>query len=105
LCVFRAAAQIVVAGGGPTMLKFRECLLRCVKKYSSKRISGIKYHRKQYYLVDGANAVLSTMSKASQEDTLEALTKLGVVEIHDRCRLYGMTLCILVMEKQFKLKI
>jgi hypothetical protein len=46
------------------------------------------------------------MSKASQEDTLEALTKLGVVEIkHDRCRLYGMTLCILVMEKPFKLKI
>jgi NADH dehydrogenase len=42
-------------------------------------LKNIEYHHKQYYLVDGANAVLSTMSKASQEDTLEALTKLGLL--------------------------
>jgi NADH dehydrogenase len=31
------------------------------------------------YLIDGGDALLSPMSKESQEDTLEALTKLGVV--------------------------
>jgi NADH dehydrogenase FAD-containing subunit len=37
-----------VAGGGPTGVEVSGMFAEMRKKYSSKRISGIKYHRKQY---------------------------------------------------------
>jgi NADH dehydrogenase len=44
------------------------------------------------------------MSKASQEDTLQALTKLGVVKLNTTVVDYKDDI-IVVMEKPFKLKI
>jgi NADH dehydrogenase FAD-containing subunit len=43
----RKTLTIVVAGG-PTGVEVSGMFAEMRKKYSSKRISGIKYHRKQY---------------------------------------------------------
>lgn len=72
--------NIVVAGGGPTgvevsgmLAEMRQSIFR--KDYPElakiKIISNI-------YLIDGGDALLGPMSKKSQDDTLNALTKLGV---------------------------
>jgi NADH dehydrogenase len=51
-----------VAGGGPTGVEVSGMFAEMRKNILLKNI-GINYHRKQYNLVDGANAVLSTMTR------------------------------------------
>jgi NADH dehydrogenase len=58
-----------VAGGGPTGVEVSGMFAEMRKNILLKNIR-IKYTASNI-LVDGANAVLSTMSKASQEDTLK----------------------------------
>ncbi|MCO6148712.1 NAD(P)/FAD-dependent oxidoreductase [Flavobacterium sp. NRK1] len=75
----RKYLNIVVAGGGPTgvevsgmFAEMRNGVLRREYPELSTSISNI-------YLVDGGDAVLAPMSKKSQKDTYDALTKLGVI--------------------------
>jgi NADH:ubiquinone reductase (H+-translocating) len=75
----RKYLNIVVAGGGPTgvevsgmFAEMRNGILRREYPELSTSVSNI-------YLVDGGDALLSPMSKKSQEDTLQALTKMGVI--------------------------
>ena len=75
----RKLLTIVVAGGGPTGVEVSGMFAEMRKNILLKEYPELSTTASNIYLVDGANAVLSPMSKASQEDTLEALTKLGVV--------------------------
>ncbi len=75
----RKYMNIVVAGGGPTgvevsgmFAEMRRGILRREYPELSTSVSNV-------YLVDGADALLAPMSKESQKDTYDALTKLGVV--------------------------
>ncbi len=75
----RKYLNIVVAGGGPTgvevsgmFAEMRNGVLRREYPELSTSVSNI-------YLVDGGDALLAPMSKKSQQDTYEALTKLGVI--------------------------
>lgn len=75
----RKYMNIVVAGGGPTgvevsgmFAEMRRGILRREYPELSTSVSNV-------YLVDGADALLAPMSKESQQDTYDALTKLGVV--------------------------
>lgn len=75
----RKLLTIVVAGGGPTGVEVSGMFAEMRKNILLKEYPELNTTASNIYLVDGANAVLSTMSKASQDDTLKALTKLGVV--------------------------
>ena len=75
----RKLLTIVVAGGGPTGVEVSGMFAEMRKSILLKEYPELSTTASNIYLVDGANAVLSPMSKASQEDTLDALTKLGVV--------------------------
>ena len=75
----RKLLTIVVAGGGPTGVEVSGMFAELRKSILLKEYPELSTTASNIYLVDGGNAVLSPMSKASQEDTLEALTKLGVV--------------------------
>lgn len=75
----RKYLTIVVAGGGPTgvevsgmFAEMRNGILRKEYPELSTSVSNI-------YLVDGGPELLGPMSKKSQTDTLNALTKLGVI--------------------------
>lgn len=75
----RKYLNIVVAGGGPTgvevsgmFAEMRNGVLRKEYPELSTSISNI-------YLIDGGDALLAPMSKKSQKDTYDALTKLGVI--------------------------
>jgi len=75
----RKYLNIVVAGGGPTgvevsgmFAEMRNGILRKEYPELSTSISNI-------YLVDGGDVLLAPMSKESQQDTYDALTKLGVI--------------------------
>lgn len=75
----RKYLNIVVAGGGPTgvevsgmFAEMRNGILRKEYPELSTSVSNI-------YLVDGGDALLAPMSKKSQQDTYDALTKLGVI--------------------------
>ncbi len=78
-------SNIVIAGGGPTgvevsgmFAEMRNCIIS--KDYPELKDNIAKSN---IYLVDGGDAVLSPMSKASQEDTFKALTKMGVtIKLH-----------------------
>ncbi|WP_367753081.1 NAD(P)/FAD-dependent oxidoreductase [Flavobacterium sp. WC2430] len=75
----RKLLTIVVAGGGPTGVEVSGMFAEMRKNILLKEYPELSTTASNIYLVDGSNAVLSPMSKASQEDTLDALTKLGVV--------------------------
>lgn len=71
---------MVVAGGGPTgvevsgmLAEMRVSVVR--KDYPELRGTGT---RGRIYLVDGGSQLLTPMSKKSQQNTYDALTKLGV---------------------------
>ena len=75
----RKYLNIVVAGGGPTgvevsgmFAEMRNGVLRREYPELATSISSI-------YLVDGGDALLAPMSKKSQQDTYDALTKMGVI--------------------------
>jgi len=71
---------IVVAGGGPTGVEISGLIAEMqtsviYKDYPEFQKAGV---HADIYLVDGAAQLLSPMSKKSQEDTYDALTRLGV---------------------------
>lgn len=75
----RALLTIVVAGGGPTGVEVSGMFAEMRKNILLREYPELSTAASQIYLVDGGDALLSPMSKQSQEDTLEAVTKLGVV--------------------------
>lgn len=75
----RKLLTIVVAGGGPTGVEVSGMLAEMRKNILRKEYPELATAASQIYLVDGADVLLSPMSLASQKDTLEAVTKLGVV--------------------------
>nr|WP_315253898.1 NAD(P)/FAD-dependent oxidoreductase [uncultured Flavobacterium sp.] len=75
----RTLLTIVVAGGGPTGVEVSGMFAEMRKNILLKEYPELDTSVSNIYLVDGGDALLSPMSKESQEDTLEAVTKLGVV--------------------------
>lgn len=75
----RKLLTIVVAGGGPTGVEVSGMFAEMRKSILLKEYPELETTASNVYLVDGGDALLSPMSKESQEDTLEAVTKLGVV--------------------------
>ena len=75
----RKLLTVVVAGGGPTGVEVSEMLAEMRNGILRKEYPELETAASNLYLVDGGNALLSPMSKASQKDTYNALTKMGVV--------------------------
>ena len=75
----RALLTIVVAGGGPTGVEVSGMFAEMRKNILLKEYPELETSASNIYLVDGGDALLAPMSKESQEDTLEAVTKLGVI--------------------------
>ena len=70
---------IVVAGAGPTGVEVSGMLAEMKKSVVSKDYPELMApHESHIYLVDGGTKVLPPMSEKSQNDTFDALTKLGV---------------------------
>ncbi|KOS05358.1 NADH dehydrogenase [Flavobacterium akiainvivens] len=75
----RKYMNIVVAGGGPTGVEVSGMFAEMRKGIMRKEYPELATSISNVYLVDGADALLSPMSKASQKDTYDALSKLGVI--------------------------
>ncbi len=75
----RKLLTVVVAGGGPTGVEVSGMLAEMRNGILRKEYPELATAASNLYLVDGGNALLSPMSEASQKDTYEALTKMGVV--------------------------
>ncbi|WP_163407170.1 NAD(P)/FAD-dependent oxidoreductase [Flavobacterium ajazii] len=75
----RKLLTIVVAGGGPTGVEVSGMFAEMRKNILLKEYPELATTASNIYLVDGGDALLAPMSEASQKDTLDALTKLGVV--------------------------
>jgi NADH dehydrogenase len=74
----RKLLTIVVAGGGPTGVEVSGMLAEMRNGILLKEYPELGTTASKLYLVDGAKSLLSPMSVASQTDTYEALTKMGV---------------------------
>jgi NADH dehydrogenase len=70
---------IVVAGGGPTGVEVSGMLADLRVHSFSKDYPEMKGSGAQIYLVDSGAHLLAPMSAASQNDTFDALTKMGVI--------------------------
>jgi NADH dehydrogenase len=75
----RKHLTIVVVGGGPTGVEVSGMFAEMRKNILLKEYPELQTSASNIYLVDGGDALLSPMSDASQADTLEAVTQLGVV--------------------------
>lgn len=75
----RELLTIVVAGGGPTGVEVSGMFAEMKKNIFSKEYPELGTAASNIYLVDGGPVLLAPMSTASQEDTLNAITKLGVI--------------------------
>jgi NADH dehydrogenase len=75
----RTLLTIVVVGGGPTGVEVSGMFAEMRKTILLKEYPELDTTASNIYLVDGGDALLSPMSAASQADTLDAVTKLGVV--------------------------
>lgn len=75
----REYLTIVVAGGGPTGVEVSGMFAEMRKNILIKEYPELATSASNIYLVDGGDALLAPMSKASQEDTLKELQKLGVI--------------------------
>jgi NADH:ubiquinone reductase (H+-translocating) len=75
----RKLLTIVVAGGGPTGVEVSGMFAEMRKNILLKEYPELDTTASNIYLVDGGDALLAPMSEASQKDTLEALTQLGVI--------------------------
>ena len=75
----RTLLTIVVAGGGPTGVEVSGMFAEMRKNILLKEYPELETSASNIYLVDGGDALLSPMSLESQADTLEAVTKLGVI--------------------------
>ncbi len=72
---------IVVAGGGPTGVEVAGMLAEMRLYIFEKDYPELQTDHFQIHLIDGANAVLATMSKKAQKYTYESLTGMGV-QVH-----------------------
>ncbi|WP_026976335.1 NAD(P)/FAD-dependent oxidoreductase [Flavobacterium tegetincola] len=75
----RKLLTVVVAGGGPTGVEVSGMLSEMRNGILLKEYPELGTTASNLYLVDGGSSLLSPMSEASQKDTLDALTKMGVV--------------------------
>lgn len=75
----RKYMNIVVAGGGPTGVEVSGMFAEMRKGVLRKEYPELATSVSNVYLVDGGDALLAPMSKESQKDTYDALTKLGVI--------------------------
>jgi len=75
----RTLLTIVIAGGGPTGVEVSGMFAEMRKNILLKEYPELETSASNIYLVDGGEALLSPMSLDSQKDTLEAITKLGVI--------------------------
>lgn len=69
---------IVIAGGGPTGVELAGMFAEMKNGILRKEYPTLGGKGGEIILVDGGNAVLAPMSVQSQQDTFDALTKLGV---------------------------
>ncbi len=69
---------LVIAGAGPTGVELAGMFAEMKNGIFRKEYPALSGKGGDIYLVDGGSAVLATMSLQSQQDTFEALTKLGV---------------------------
>jgi NADH dehydrogenase len=69
---------IVIAGGGPTGVEIAGMLAEMRKNILEKDYPELKGQKVSIYLVDGAPALLSTMSKDAQQYAYDTLVKMGV---------------------------
>lgn len=69
---------VVIAGGGPTGVEISGMFAEMRNGILRKEYPDLAGKGSEIYLVDGSEALLSPMSKASQEDTYRDLSKLGV---------------------------
>ncbi|MGG7661564.1 NAD(P)/FAD-dependent oxidoreductase [Dyadobacter sp. BHUBP1] len=69
---------VVIAGGGPTGVEISGMFAEMRNGILRKEYPELAGKGSEIYLVDGSEALLSPMSKASQEDTYRDLSKLGV---------------------------
>lgn len=75
----RKLLTVVVAGGGPTGVEVSGMLAEMRNGILLKEYPELATTASNLYLVDGGNALLSPMSAASQQNTLQSLTKMGVI--------------------------
>lgn len=75
----RKYLTIVVVGGGPTGVEVSGMFAEMRRNILLKEYPELQTSASNIYLIDGGDALLSPMSTASQEDTLKAVTQLGVV--------------------------
>lgn len=75
----RALLTIVVAGGGPTGVEVSGMFAEMRKSILLKEYPELETSASNIYLVDGGDSLLSPMSIESQQDTLKAVTELGVI--------------------------
>lgn len=69
---------VVIAGGGPTGVEISGMFAEMRNGILRKEYPELAGKGSEIVLVDGSEALLSPMSKASQEDTYKDLSKLGV---------------------------
>ena len=69
---------VVIAGGGPTGVELAGMFAEMKNGILRKEYPALSGKGVEIILVDGGNVVLAPMSPQSQQDTFEALTKLGV---------------------------
>jgi len=75
----RKYLNIVVAGGGPTGVEISGMFAEMKNGILRKEYPELSTTVSNIYLVDGGGELLGPMSKKSQQDTLDALTKMGVI--------------------------
>jgi len=75
----RKYLNIVVAGGGPTGVEVSGMFAEMRNGILRKEYPELATSISNIYLVDGGDVLLAPMSKQSQQDTYDALSKLGVI--------------------------
>lgn len=74
----RKLLTIVIAGGGPTGVELSGMFAEMRNGIMRKEYPSLIGKGSEIYLIDGSEALLSPMSKQSQEDTYRDLRKMGV---------------------------
>lgn len=72
------ALNIVIAGGGPTGVELAGMLAELGQNIAAKEYPEVKNLKSHIYLVDAGPVLLGPVSKKSQEEATQVLSKLGV---------------------------
>ena len=70
--------NIVIAGGGPTGVEIAGMLAEMAREIAAKEYPEIRDLQTHLYLIDAGPVLLGPMSKKSQKEATDVLTKLGV---------------------------